>query len=72
MARAEAPASQPACAQMLEWGVVKGNDPALSTYQIRAYLVRGCDRKEDTKYPNPQWGYGTLNVLQTFQYMREL
>ena len=61
-----------ACAQMLEWGVVKGNDPALSTYQIRAYLVRGCDRKEDTKYPNPQWGYGTLNVLQTFQYMREL
>ncbi|MHB1153725.1 MAG: S8 family peptidase [Eubacteriales bacterium] len=57
-------------ALMMQWGIVDGNDTALSTYQIRAYLIRGCDRKEGVNYPNTQWGYGTLNLLQTFQLMR--
>ncbi len=57
-------------ALMMQWGIVDGNDTALSTAQIRAYLIRGCDRKEGLSYPNPQWGYGTLNLLQTFQLMR--
>lgn len=57
-------------ALMMQWGVVEGNDAALSTYQIRAYLIRGCSRREAVTYPNPQWGYGVLNLLQTFQIMR--
>ncbi|MGE4531610.1 MAG: S8 family peptidase [Acidithiobacillus sp.] len=61
-----------ACALMMQWGVVEGNDTAFSTYQIRAYLIRGCSRNEGTRYPNPQWGYGVLNLMQTFQLMREL
>lgn len=61
-----------ACALMMQWGVVEGNDTAFSTYQIRAYLIRGCSRSEGTRYPNPQWGYGVLNLMQTFQLMREL
>ncbi|MHB1153679.1 MAG: S8 family peptidase [Eubacteriales bacterium] len=59
-----------ACALMMQWGVIEGNDVALSTYQIRAYLIRGCSRREAVAYPNPQWGYGVLNLLQTFQIMR--
>ncbi|MHB1153680.1 MAG: S8 family peptidase [Eubacteriales bacterium] len=59
-----------ASALLLQWGIVDGNDVALSTYQIRAYLIRGCNRKEAVSYPNPQWGYGTLNLLQTYQIMR--
>ena len=61
-----------ACALMLEWGVVQGNDPAMSTYQIRAYLIRGCSRSESMTYPNNQWGYGSLNLIQAFQMMREM
>ncbi|MHB1154642.1 MAG: S8 family peptidase [Eubacteriales bacterium] len=57
-------------ALLMQWGIVEGNDVALSTYQIRAYLIRGCNRKEGISYPNPQWGYGSLNLLQTFQVMR--
>jgi len=60
-----------ACALMMQWGIVMGNDDDLSTYQIRAYLIRGCDRSKTISYPNTQWGYGTLNLLQTFQLMRE-
>lgn len=61
-----------AAALMLQWGIVKGNDPALSTYQIRAYLIRGCDRSENQTYPNNRWGYGILNLFRAFQLMREL
>lgn len=61
-----------AAALMLQWGIVKGNDVALSTYQIRAYLIRGCDRSENQTYPNTRWGYGSLNLFRSFQLMREL
>ncbi|MEA4814150.1 MAG: S8 family peptidase [Oscillospiraceae bacterium] len=61
-----------ACALMMQWGIVKKNDVALSTYQIRAYLIRGCSRSPTMIYPNTQWGYGTLNLIQTFNLMREL
>lgn len=61
-----------ACALMMQWGIVEKNDVALSTYQIRAYLIRGCNRSPTMIYPNTQWGYGTLNLFQTFNLMREL
>lgn len=61
-----------ACALMLQWGIVEGNDLGFSTPLIRAYLIRGCNRVDVIEYPSPQWGYGTLDLLQTFYYMREL
>ncbi len=61
-----------AAALMLQWGLVEGNDLAMSTHQIRAYLIRGCNRSGSMKYPNEQWGYGSLNLLQSFQLMREV
>lgn len=59
-------------ALMLQWGFVNGNDPTISTYQIRAYMIRGCVRNVTAVYPNNQWGYGKLNLIQTFNLMREL
>ena len=60
------------CALLLQWGVREGNDPAMSTYQIRAYLIRGCLRRSDMVYPNNQWGYGSVQLMQSFHLMREL
>lgn len=60
-----------ACALMLQWGVAEGNDVAMSTHQVRAYLIRGCLRNDSLSYPNEQLGYGTLNLMQTFHLMRE-
>lgn len=59
-------------ALMLQWGIIDRNDLAISTHQIRAYLIRGCSRKETVFYPNSQWGYGILDLLQTFQIMRRI
>ena len=61
-----------ACALLLQWGVREGNEPAMGTYQIRAYLIRGCLRRADMEYPNNQWGYGAIQLMQTFHLMREL
>ncbi|MEA4966021.1 MAG: S8 family peptidase [Oscillospiraceae bacterium] len=60
-----------ACALMMQWGIVQKNDVSISTYQIRAYLIRGCSRLQNMSYPNPQWGYGTLDLFQSFNLMRE-
>ena len=61
-----------ACALLLQWGIIEENDPAMSTYQIRAYLIRGCLRSPAMTYPNVQWGYGAVQLMQTFHLMREL
>ncbi len=61
-----------ACALLLQWAIVEGHDLGFCTPLIKAYLIRGCNRTELMEYPNPQWGYGSLNLLQTFFYMRDL
>ena len=60
------------CALLLQWGIREGNDPSMGTYQIRAYLIRGCLRRSDMEYPNNQWGYGSVQLMQSFNLMREL
>ena len=61
-----------ACALMLQWGIVEGNDLGFNTPIIRAYLIRGCRRSDLITYPNVQWGYGALNLMQSFIHMRRL
>ncbi|MBE6033130.1 MAG: peptidase [Clostridiales bacterium] len=61
-----------ASALLLQWSIVEGNDFGFCTPLIKAYLIRGCNRTDLIEYPSSQWGYGSLNLLQTFFYMREL
>ena len=50
-------------ALMMEWGIVKGNDPFLYGEKLKAYLRRGAKPLPGfTEYPNPQVGYGALCV----------
>lgn len=54
------------CAQMLEWGVVKNNEPYMKTNYVKSYLIRGAMRGRDISYPSTLWGYGMLNVHESF------
>lgn len=48
-------------ALMMEWGIVKGNDPYLYGEKVKAYLRRGARPLPGFDvYPNPQIGYGAL------------
>lgn len=48
-------------ALLMEWGIVKGNDPYLYGEKLRASLNRGARQLTAEKtYPNPRLGYGAL------------
>jgi subtilisin family serine protease len=57
-------------AMLLEWGAVKGRYPQMSTQDLKVFLIRGARRKIGTKYPNPDWGYGILDVFNVFESLR--
>jgi hypothetical protein len=61
-----------ACALLLQWGIVQGNTTSMNTYHIKSLLIQGCDRDAWLKYPNDQWGYGRMNLYNTFLQMRTL
>ncbi len=50
-------------ALLMEWGIVRGNDPYLYGEKVKAYLRRGARPLPGFDvYPNPQVGYGALCV----------
>lgn len=59
-----------ACAQVLEWGVVRRNAEGMNTLDIKNLLIRGAVRQQGQEYPSPTTGYGRLNVYQSFEQMR--
>ncbi|MBQ8802484.1 MAG: S8 family serine peptidase [Tyzzerella sp.] len=50
-------------ALLMEWGIVRGNDPFLYGEKVKAYFQRGARAFPGiTVYPNPLVGYGALCV----------
>lgn len=50
-------------ALLLEWGIVKGNDPFLYGEKLKAYLIQGARRLPGfAEWPNAQAGWGALCV----------
>ncbi|MCL1878356.1 MAG: S8 family peptidase [Defluviitaleaceae bacterium] len=61
-----------ACALLMEWGIVQGNEPMSDTSRIRSNLIAGCERDPANEYPNYQWGFGKLNLMGAFRMLRPL
>ena len=50
-------------ALLMEWGIVRGNDPYLYGEKVKAYLRRGARELPGySEWPNAQLGYGALCV----------
>lgn len=50
-----------AVALMMEWGIVRGNDPYLYGEKVKAYLMRGARRLPgQQQMPDPMAGWGAL------------
>lgn len=60
-----------ASALLMEWGVEQGNVPALDGDLLKSLLISGCVREENIQYPNIKWGYGKLNLFNTFSSLTE-
>lgn len=54
-------------ALLMEWGIVRGNDPYLYGEKIKAYLRRGARPiRGESVYPNDRVGYGALCLNSSF------
>ena len=54
----------------MEWGIVRGNRPFLNGTQIKSFFINGARREENRRFPNPQWGYGKLDLYGTLSEIR--
>lgn len=55
-----------AAALLMEWGIVRGNDPYLYGDKVKAYLRKGAKKLPgEQSYPNPRVGYGALCVRES-------
>lgn len=58
-----------AVALLMEWAVVRGNAPYLNGTSAKHYLTRGAVRDDTINYPNPDWGYGKLDLYRVFELL---
>jgi subtilisin family serine protease len=55
------PIAAGAAALLMEWGIVRGNDPFLYGEKVKAYLRSGArPLRGETEYPNERVGFGAL------------
>lgn len=61
-----------AAAILLHWGVLDGNYPYMNTPVLKSIFVRGAQRNPALTYPNREFGYGTLDLYESFLRLRNL
>lgn len=54
---------------LAEWGLIKRNDINMDSVVVQKYLIRGANRV-GRKFPNKEWGYGTLDLYGVFEALR--
>lgn len=59
-----------AVADLFSWGITQQNDLSMNIRNIKSYLIQGAKRNPAYTYPNREWGYGTLDLYQTFLMLR--
>ena len=57
-------------AMVLEWSIVEGNLPRIDTVGIKKFLIRGARRSNNISYPNRDWGYGIIDIYNSFFILR--
>ena len=60
-----------AVASLFGWGIVESNQITMSQASVKSYLIRGARRNPALRYPNEEWGYGALDLYETFRRIRE-
>lgn len=57
-------------AMVLEWGIIEGNYTQFDSVEIKNLLIRGARRDPNNIYPNKEWGYGILDIYNSFNSLR--
>ena len=60
------------CALMMQWGIVKNNDPYLYGERLKYYLIIGAKKgRRDISYPDSAWGYGEVCAYNSIRATME-
>lgn len=59
-----------AAAQFMQWANIDRNASYIRSQELKNYFIRGARRDPNIVYPNPIWGYGRLDLYNTFANMR--
>lgn len=58
-----------ACALLMQWGIIMGNDPYMYGNRLKNALLTSATRDYSGVYPNSIWGYGKLCLHDTLGYL---
>ena len=61
-----------AAAQFMQWAVAEGRRPLVNGAEIKNYLIRGARREDNLTWPNREFGYGKLDIYETFERLRRV
>lgn len=56
-------------ALLFEWAVIRANEPFFTGNSVKNYLQRGARRDGGITHPNPDWGYGKIDLYHTFELL---
>lgn len=56
-----------AIATILEWSIINGDFALINDQVIQRVLTSSAKRFEDVNYPNPDWGYGILDMNEALK-----
>lgn len=59
-------------ATLLEWGVVNNNLPQMNNLLLKKVITQSAIRKPTLEYPNPDWGYGIIDVKRMEKSLNEI
>ena len=66
-----APFVSGSAALMMEWGIVRKNEPFLYGQRVKALLCRNAERDTFLSYPNSIWGYGILRLCNSMNELKK-
>lgn len=60
-------------ALILEWAIVRGNVASTNSLGIKNFFIRGAVRDNpNLTYPNKIWGYGKMDLYQSYERLLRL
>lgn len=59
-----------AAALFVEWAIEKYGSTTANSVGVKNFLIRGARRDTGRDYPNQEWGYGKLNLYDSFDILR--
>ena len=61
-----------AAALLMEWLIEQPQIQGITCSQVRNIILFGTNQRSDMDYPNREWGYGTMDIYQSLNRLREL